>query len=41
MIEKIVLDTKNHIFEPPEKIIEKLNYFKNLSNSDLENFTDL
>ena len=36
MIEKIVLDTKKHIFEKPEKIAEKLNYFKEISNTGLE-----
>lgn len=39
MIEKIVLDTEKHIFEPPEKIAEKLNYFRQISNSGLENLS--
>jgi hypothetical protein len=40
MIEKIVLDTKKHIFESPEKIAEKLNYFKQISASGLEHLSD-
>lgn len=39
MIEKIVLDTEKHIFEPPERIAEKLNYFRQISNSGLENLS--
>lgn len=40
MIEKIVLDTEKHIFEPPEKIVEKLNYFRQISNAGLENLSN-
>ena len=40
MIEKIVLDTEKHIFETPEKIAERLKYFKNLSNAGLEKLSD-
>lgn len=40
MIEKIVLNTEKHIFEPPEKIAEKLNYFKQISNSGLEHLSN-
>ena len=40
MIEKIVIDTEKHIFEPVEKIGEKLNYFKQLSALGLENYTE-
>ncbi|REC56258.1 hypothetical protein DRF62_04120 [Chryseobacterium piscium] len=36
MIEKIVLNTKKHIFETPENIAEKLKYFKEISNTGLE-----
>lgn len=40
MIEKIVLDTEKHIFETPEKIAEKLKYFKDFSNAGLEKLSD-
>lgn len=40
MIEKIVIDTEKHIFEPTEKIIEKLEYFKSFSEAGLENLSD-
>lgn len=41
MIDKIVLDTKNHIFETQDKIAERLDYFKKISNCGLENLSDL
>lgn len=41
MIEKIVLDTKRHIFESSENIAKKLKYFKQKSDFGLENFTDI
>lgn len=40
MIAKIVLDTKNHIFETHDKIAKRLNYFKELSNRGLENLSE-
>ena len=40
MIERIVLDTEKHIFEKPEKIAEKLKYFRDLSNLGLEKLSD-
>lgn len=40
MIEKIVIDTEKHIFEPTEKIIEKLEYFKKYSEEGLENLSE-
>lgn len=39
MIDKIVRDTDNQIFESVEKIKEKLNYFKELSAYGLDNFS--
>lgn len=41
MIKKIVRDPKNYVFEPSDKISEKLNYFKELSKKGLENFSAL
>lgn len=40
MIQKIVRDIKNHIYEDDDKIIEKLNYFKTISKKGLENLSE-
>lgn len=39
MIDKIVRNAKNNIIEPKFKIVEKLDYFRVLSNNGLQNIT--